>query len=112
MRILLTAIAICTLSFVAGVAGDLSSPPANAANVEQLRNRIELPPLMTRDGLEPLRAGPLPLRRAERVEIAYEAPVVSAVTAKAERGYPAFKAELTPKPRASAKPGLSMDFAR
>lgn len=112
MRVLLTAIAICTLSFAAGVAGDLSPSPANAADSPSIRARIELPPLMPREGIEPVRAGPLPLRRAERVEIASIDPIVSVAIAKAERGYPAFKSEPAPKPRTRAKPKAGKLFSR
>lgn len=52
MRIIVAALALTALSFFAGVAGDLSAPPANAGQTVTLR----LPPPIPADAP---RAGPL-----------------------------------------------------
>jgi hypothetical protein len=66
MRVILAAFALSALSFVAGVAGDLSTPPANAGVAVTLR----IPPPIPADAP---RARPLPIIRTTAATAAVSA---------------------------------------
>lgn len=98
MRIIIAAVALTALSFLAGVAGDLSAPPANAGQSVTLR----IPPPIPADAP---RAAPLPVISTRSANAAAPAAAASVRRAPAQEAAQSRAAaeSLEAKPRAQRR---------
>lgn len=103
VRVVATALVLSTLSFAAGVAGDLSDPPNYGERVV-----LRLPPAIPDDApragpLQPLlvtaSAEALPIRAASQRELTFEAAYLEPISLSSEV---VALTEMTPEPRQSA----------
>ncbi|MES1156387.1 MAG: hypothetical protein ABUL73_01290 [Alphaproteobacteria bacterium] len=93
MRTIITAIAICAVSFVADVAGDLAVGTHPAIDSAQASARVDLPPYLA--GAE--RAHPLPARHVAHHRSRAHAATMMAHAVKPHRV--AAKLQLKPRPQ-------------